>query len=287
MPTIQVEQGIEVYYEESGQGDRHIITSRMLIDPYSNYALELQKLGYHLVQVQLRGYGKSTHIREDYGKRWYDLWAADICKVADHLGIGQFVYTGASHGAGVGWHIIKNHPHRLLAFAGLVPGPHSKDGKEVGASRQRVLDAARDDQQWKAVVASRRQDDLDELPDDIIGAEREEYMKNVQQKVEDFLSFDLDERLISPRKPFPDIETEEELVEWLSAIAIPCILIGGMKDPVSTVENVVRSGRAIPNAKTILYQNAAHGMNRYYAKQVAGDIHQFLADRCVFSPKKG
>lgn len=279
MPKITVTDGFEIYYEESGTGDKHILTSRMLIDQYSNYAQELARLGYHVVQIQLRGYGKSTHVFEDYGVRWYDIWASDICQVAETLGIKQFVYTGASHGAGVGWHIIKNRPEVLLAFAGIVPGPHSKDGKEVGASRQMVLDAACDEEKWKQVVEQRKRQDMDELPADVIGSDLEEYLKNVEQKKQDFLAFGIEERMLSPRKPFPLLKTEEELVDFLRTIQLPCILIGGMNDPVSTMENVIRSGSAIPYAKTVFYQNAGHGLNRYYYKQVARDIDGFLKQR--------
>ena len=279
MPKITMEDGFEIYYEESGEGDKHILTSRMLIDRYSNYALELAKLGYHVVQIQLRGYGKSTHVYEDYGVRWYDIWASDVCTVAKALGIRQFVYTGASHGAGVGWHIIKNHPETLLAFAGVVPGPHSKDGKEVGASRQMVLDAAHDEEKWKEVVERRKKEDMDELPVDVTGEALEEYLRNVEQKKQDFLAFGIEERELSPRKPFPLLKTEEELIAFLKTIRIPCILIGGMKDPVSTMENVIRSGSSIPYSKTVFYQNAGHGLNRYYCKQVAADIDAFLEQR--------
>lgn len=279
MPKITVTDGFEIYYEESGTGDKHILTSRMLIDQYSNYAQELARLGYHVVQIQLRGYGKSTHVFEDYGVRWYDIWASDICQVAETLGIKQFVYTGASHGAGVGWHIIKNRPEVLLAFAGIVPGPHTKDGKEVGASRQMVLDAACDEEKWKQVVEQRKRQDMDELPADVIGSDLEEYLKNVEQKKQDFLAFGIEERTLSPRKPFPLLKTEEELVDFLRTIQLPCILIGGMNDPVSTMENVIRSGSAIPYAKTVFYQNAGHGLNRYYYKQVARDIDGFLKQR--------
>ena len=228
MPFLEIEAGITLYYEERGSGNRHIISARSRLEHAASYTGILAGMGYHVIEIQLRGYGKSTHISKDYGSGWYDIWADDVAKASGLLGVGQFVYTGVSHGAGVGWHLIRRHPEKLLAFAGVVCGPHTKDGKDIGDERKRTL-----------------------------------------------------ERLISPRKPFPDIETEEGLIRELQKINLPCLFLGGMFDPISTVENMIRTGRAVRDSKTILYQDSDHGLSRRYPRRVAEDIDAFLRGRIL------
>lgn len=107
-------------------------------------------------------------------------------------------------------------------------------------------------------------------------------MENAQEKYQAFLEMDRWERLISPRKPFPDIETEEGLIRELQKINLPCLFLGGMFDPISTVENMIRTGRAVRDSKTILYQDSDHGLSRRYPRRVAEDIDAFLRGRgCV------
>lgn len=282
MPYIQVEEGIEVYYEEQGSGDKYIFSSRSRIEHHSSYTKALANLGYHVVEIQLRGYGKSTHLNEDYGMDWYNVWSSDIVKVAKALGVDQFAYTGVSHGAGVGWHIIRNQPEVLLGFAGVVGGPHSKDGEETGEERQRTLDNAGDEEKWKLYSLERFQRDCKNPPSYMSKEELEEFLENAAEKYKDFLNMDMSERLISPKKPFPDIKTEEELIAELKKIDIPCIFLGGMFDPISTTDNMIRTGRAVKESKTVLYQDSDHGLCKRYPKQIAADIDLFLKEKRIF-----
>ena len=282
MPFLEIEAGITLYYEERGSGNRHIISARSRLEHAASYTGILAGMGYHVIEIQLRGYGKSTHISKDYGSGWYDIWADDVAKASGLLGVGQFVYTGMSHGDGVGWHLIRRHPEKLLAFAGVVCGPHTKDGKDIGDERKRTLECALDEEAWKAYCLERFHRDCADPPEGLSEAERAELVENAQEKYQAFLEMDRWERLISPRKPFPDIETEEGLIRELQKINLPCLFLGGMFDPISTVENMIRTGRAVRDSKTILYQDSDHGLSRRYPRRVAEDIDAFLTGRgCV------
>ncbi|MBS6642341.1 MAG: alpha/beta hydrolase, partial [Clostridiaceae bacterium] len=96
MPYIQVDDGVQIYYEERGTGNNYIFSSRSRIEHASSYTAALAALGYHVIEIQLRGYGKSTHVTEDYGMKWYDIWASDVVKAAKAMGVEKFVYTGVS-----------------------------------------------------------------------------------------------------------------------------------------------------------------------------------------------
>ena len=47
---------------------------------------------------------------------------------ADKIGADKFIYSGASHGSGVGWHLCLRHPERLVCFFASVAGPLSPEG---------------------------------------------------------------------------------------------------------------------------------------------------------------
>ena len=62
MPLTEVEKGISVWYEDWGTGDKYIFTAKNYIDYNAAYTRELSKLGYHVISITLRGYGKSTRV---------------------------------------------------------------------------------------------------------------------------------------------------------------------------------------------------------------------------------
>ena len=126
MPKVEVEKGIELYYEDLGEGDKYIL-SLMMDFPPINTTRELAKHGYHVLLITNRGIGKSTHVWEDYGNEWFNIFADDVVRVADKLGIDKFIYAGCSHGAGTGWHLCLRHPERVTSFIDMVGGPHNID----------------------------------------------------------------------------------------------------------------------------------------------------------------
>ncbi len=96
------------------------------------------------ISIQIRGYGKSTHVTEDLGGEWYNVWADDVYEFAKGKGIQKFLYTGQSHGAGIGWHLALRHPEVLVGFAALVGGPHSRKGGETSPGRLKTIMSADD-----------------------------------------------------------------------------------------------------------------------------------------------
>ena len=128
MPYIRISGSISLFYEEFGSGDNYILSSQA-----GFYKKGMQQymagLGYHVICITIRGFAPSSFVDEDYGSEWYNKFADDVVAVADAMGIERFVYMGASHGAGIGWHLMLRHPERVSAFIAVVAGPHSlKEG---------------------------------------------------------------------------------------------------------------------------------------------------------------
>lgn len=130
--------GIRLHWEEYGAGDKIIISSMAGLFYPEGLQQAMSGKGYHVYCLSLRGFFPSGYVEEDYGDRWYDLFARDVTELADYLGIARFFYLGASHGAGVGWHLLWRHPERIIAFVAVVPGPHSLESGTV-SYRQLLL----------------------------------------------------------------------------------------------------------------------------------------------------
>ena len=62
MPYVKTPDGIDIFYEDWGSGNRFVFTSEIYIDYYCAYTRELAKRGYHVIAVQMRGYGKSSRV---------------------------------------------------------------------------------------------------------------------------------------------------------------------------------------------------------------------------------
>ncbi|MCD8330533.1 MAG: alpha/beta hydrolase [Lachnospiraceae bacterium] len=142
---IQHINDADLYYEEYGQGDRYILSSMQIFDPNGKgWPFDLADEGFHVFLIQMRGYGQSTHIYENYNNNWYDVWADDVWAFARAQGIPHFLYTGQSDGAAIGWHLYFRHPEVLVGFAGLAPGPHSRENLFVTPPRQRSMETISD-----------------------------------------------------------------------------------------------------------------------------------------------
>jgi pimeloyl-ACP methyl ester carboxylesterase len=126
MPTLKVSPDVELYYQEYGRGDSVVLSAHMAITPGESYQQRLGQAGFHVYSLQLRGFGESTHVFEVPAAGWYATWAEDVYQFGRALGVNQFIYTGVSHGAGVGWHLALAHPEALHAFVAVVGGPHDR-----------------------------------------------------------------------------------------------------------------------------------------------------------------
>lgn len=274
---------IELEYEEYGSGDRYLLCCQQGHSKIVNWTIDLaEKEGFHVYDITIRGFGKSSRITEDLGDRWYDVWAQDACDFADAMGIEKFFYSGVSHGAGIGWHICVNHPERVRAFFCIVGGPHTKDGNETSEARMKVIQAAATRESWnahcdecEAAFPKMRPEGMSEEMWEMKQRVHEESMRGLRM-------MPLEEARLNPRKPFPKQKTEQELIGVLEKIQLPVLMFGGLQDPICLAENVVRSCRAVKKSKMILYEDATHSLDMEHKDEVVRDIVHFCEDRGLF-----
>ena len=251
MPTIEVEKGVEIYYEELGSGDRYLLCTQV---GHGKYTLEraLAKRGFHVFLLTNRGFGRSTHVTEDYGEHWYDRFADDVAAFADKMGIGRFVYSGASHGAGTGWHVVLRHPERVICFFAVVPGPHDLD-----EGKQSIRSLAAEGKIKLPVMRT--------PSDDPRSQERyalEDAASRAQRAEPDYAAiYDSPEtRAIDYGRPLAYLHTEAKVQEALKTIRTPVLIIGGMEDPISRPDLMLRTAACLPNCKLVIHSGVSHAI---------------------------
>ncbi|MCQ2540041.1 MAG: alpha/beta hydrolase [Acetatifactor sp.] len=258
---VQVNDKIQIYYEEFGEGDRYILSAQIGFYP-KGMQQQMAKLGYHVICVTLRGFAPSSHVTEDYGEGWYDVFADDLVAVADHLGIDKFVYMGASHGAGVGWHIMLRHGERVKAFIAVVGGPHSLDTGTMSFKQMLEKGIIKEFPPFNPPID---QDDARSLR----RSRREEHIRNLPPAPEE-------ERAINYGRPLLAMKTEENLRKALSTIEVPTLMIGGVDDPISTPELMVRTARCLPHCKLLLYANCGHDIDTDLIEETTTEADRFI-----------
>jgi len=258
---IPAGNGISLHYDEYGTGDRIIISAQVGFCPYGMQQV-LAGMGYHVYCMTLRGFAPSSYVTEDYGDAWYDVFADDVICLADSLGISRFSYMGASHGAGVGWHLLLRHPERVQAFVAVVPGPHSL--AEGAMSYRQML--------MQGIIAE--PPPFDPPVDNDPG--REARRKKRQEWLDSLPEADLREKRIDYGRPLMRCGTEEKLREALSSIRTPVLILGGTGDPISTPELMTRTARCLPHCKMVMYSNCGHNIDTDLTEELAEEADRFL-----------
>ncbi|MBO7700957.1 MAG: alpha/beta fold hydrolase [Eubacteriaceae bacterium] len=283
MPYIKVDEDVSVFYEEYGEGDKYVFTSLIYPFYYANYAKELAKRGYHVVDVQIRGYGASSRLPE--GVNGNDQWSEDIIKVADHFGAKKFAYTGISHGSSIGWTLIHDHPDRISGFAGVVCGPKLIGAPSSFSWRNRLVDNELTAAEKKLKKAEEtRQSRLNELREYQSEYWQDQLRKNADMEYYTITHTDAREDAMKfGGNPTPDYMTSEEnLIEWLKTIKTPVIIFGGMQDPIVVPESMIRTATYVPHLKMVMFQDSDHDVALSHGEDLANDIDYFFRERKVF-----
>lgn len=251
MPLMEVEKGINIHYEEWGEGDRYLLYTQV---GHSRFSLEreLAKRGFHVFLLTNRGFGESTHVQEDYGEHWYDRFADDVIAFADKMGIDRFAYSGASHGAGTGWHVVLRHPDRVICFFAVVPGPHNLD-----EGKQSIRSLTMSGKLKLPVMRTPSSDPR--IRERYAMEEEENRLKRARPDYEAI--YDAPEtKAIDFGRPLAALHTEAKVQEALKTIRTPVLIIGGMEDPISRPDLMLRTAKCLPNCKLVIHSGVSHAI---------------------------
>jgi pimeloyl-ACP methyl ester carboxylesterase len=261
----------ELWYEEFGSGDENVLSSAMGFAPGAYpEILASAPTSYHVYTIQARGFGRSTHPAAVPQIGWLDQWADDVCAFADRIGADRFIYTGISHGGGIGWHIARRHPERLKALVSVVGTPHDREGgTESSAGRRRFIEQRRD----PSVVTSILEHMAGPTDDpDRLASRRERFAAAAQEAARR----PDDEAQINQGKPYPDAKTDEELAEVYRGIRVPVLILAAMRDGVISPEAALRAAVNVRGANAVLFEDEGHMMGEESPERLAREVRVFV-----------
>ncbi len=263
MGNVRINDRISLFYEEYGAGDRVILSAQVGFY-HKGMQQKLAEMGYHVYCITLRGFRPSSLVTEDYGEAWYDVFADDVAAFADAMKIDRFVYMGASHGAGVGWHLMLRHAERVTAFIAVVAGPHSLAAGTMSyrqmlqqglISSPPPFDPPIDNDPARSLRRQRREDWIHRPSEEPVPEE---------------------ERRIDYGRPLMRLKNEERLCEELRKITVPTLLIGGTEDPISTPELLMRTAKCLPHCKLVMYSDCGHNIDTDLIEETTDETDRFL-----------
>jgi pimeloyl-ACP methyl ester carboxylesterase len=260
MPSLSLSDA-ELYYEEYGSGGDVVLSAQMELAQGESYQRLLGEAGFHVYYVQLRGFGKSSHVPGPPAAGWYPAWAEDVYQFAQRLGVQKFTYTGISHGGGIGWYLALAHPEALRALIAVVGVPHDRT---LRRTRGLGIDGPTPPPMFEVPTQ-----DPDRL------RRRESRAHAMQSRWERQTP---EERAIQPGIIFPELATNEEVAERLSHLQIPTLLLNGAQDDLVPAEMALRIARAVPSAKLVLYQDHSHSLASEAPERLIREVQVFISE---------
>lgn len=274
MPHLDLDDA-RLWYDEFGDDAREPVLASAMSFESGGYPeiLASAPVDRRVIQIQARGYGRSSRVAERPAEGWLNLWADDVCRVADALGIDRFYYTGVSHGAGIGWHLAVRHPERLVGLVSVVGTPHDREGGTASSQSRAIVQANRHD----AAVVREQFAKLAGWTDDPLRQERREYM--MDRAAQRLADQDELEAAINQGKPFPDALTDDALVEVLRGVTVPTLILAGMRDGVISPASSLRGVTSVRGAKAVFWEDEGHMMAGESPARLAREVALWFDER--------
>ncbi|WP_208322187.1 alpha/beta fold hydrolase [Paramicrobacterium fandaimingii] len=267
----------ELWYDEYGDDDApEVIISSAMGFAGEGYPERLADgpANYKVYTVQARGFGRSTRPQEPPRQGWLGQWADDVIAFADARGINRFIYTGASHGAGIGWYIAMRRPERLKAFVSVVGAPHDRYGvTDSSEGRRKVIEARLNGDTgavrsqletlggWLHDDETKRRAQRDALLDGAVAAT---------------MTRDDDESQINQGMPFPEAKTNDEVADVLRNVRVPTLMLAGMRDGIVSPQASLRAAMSVRDAKAVFFESEGHFMTQEIPERLIREVTLFI-----------
>lgn len=271
--------GTTLAYSEYGSGDKILLSSQNFF--FENCHMQLlgqPPYDYHVYLITMRGYGESDHIYDREPRDMVKVWGEDVLAFADAIGAEKFYYTGVSHGCFAGWYIAFNQPHRLLGFAatsGICRFRPPTDNTGVPPRRFTDID-------WDKIVGNR--EELAKMSWNTFEPTRDpERLALRARRVQEHLDIMVNRKkeeflIVNTGMSGSNASTQEEFDKQLSEMDVPLLIVNGVKDHLSTVEQAMHVAKLVPGAKLITYQHLGHAGPDECPELIARDCDRFFRD---------
>ena len=251
--------GVSLAYEEYGTGDKYLLSTQNFFFRNCHMALLGQPpYDYHCYLIYTRGYAGSQHIFDPEPQDYTKIWGEDVVAFAKTMGISNFFYSGISHGNWAGWYIAFHYPELLRGFVccdGICQYKSEKTGNMPQIQRN-----------WMDIentVGNR--DALEKIAwQETWPTQNTGRLKRRAENHQEHLNILLDRKkeeftVRNNNMTACDASSEEDFYNKLSQLHFPLMLLNGVLDPLSRVEDALKIAKVVPGCQLLTIQHWGHG----------------------------
>ncbi|SEC99050.1 Pimeloyl-ACP methyl ester carboxylesterase [Amycolatopsis lurida] len=263
MSTAELD-GISVAYDDLGTGLPVVLVhghpfNRSMWRPQAE---RFSQEGYRVITADLRGYGETTVVP---GKTGLDVFAKDICRLADRLGLGRFVLGGLSMGGQIVMEFHRTYPDRVagLLLADTSPQAETEEGKRV---RNEMADR---------ILAEGLDPYAEEVLTKMVSPENVRTMPDVAAHVLGMMRTTPKEgaaAALRGRAERPDYR------DSLTRVEVPALVVVGTEDEFTPVSDAELMHGLIPGSTLAVIEGAAHMPNLEREAEFNTVFAQFLKE---------
>jgi len=271
MSTVTTTDGVEIYYEDWGEGPPVVFSHGWPLnaDAWDAQLLFLARKGFRVIAHDRRGHGRSSQPSQ---RNDMDGYADDLAAVIDTLNLSNVTLVGHSTGGGEVARYIGRHGSRRVARAVLIaavpPFLLRAESNPEGLPLE-VFDGLR------AGLTADRSQFYRDLAMQFYGANRPG--ATVSQGILD--QFWLWSMQAGLKNAYDSIAafSETDFTEDLGKFDVPTLVLHGEDDQIVPVrESAKKTAQLIRNAKAVYYPGAPHGITATHVDQVNEELLAFL-----------
>ena len=254
MPHATTDDGVRLYYEETGSG-RPVIFVHEYAGDYRSWEPQMRHFGqrYRAITYNARGYPPSD-VPEDVAKYSQARAADDIRSVLDHLKIDKAHVVGLSMGGFATLHYGFRHPTRALSLCVAGCGYGAEKGQTERFRAEAETIAAFIVEQGMEVFASKY----------AYGPTRVQFENKDPRGFDEFSRMLAEHSALGARNTQLGVQRERpslyDLVDQMKALTLPTLILTGDEDWPCLPPGLLMK-QTIPSAALSVMPNCGHAIN--------------------------
>jgi 3-oxoadipate enol-lactonase len=253
--------GTKLYYEMAGSGRVIVllhggaVDRRAWDDQFNEFAEK-----YKVIRYDLRGAGKSASPGKSFSN------SEDLYQLLRFLKVDKAYLIGISRGGGIAFDFALEHPEMTAALV-LVSSNLGNTPRAYTEMFERTTEAGKKN----GAAAAARVWGLDPYQGPKREAARDGVLKILEENLPRFRHFD--GSVAVPQTQSYDGPAYKRLPQ----IRVPTLVVAGAKDAPDALANYDNWAKGIPNAKKVVFPNAAHLVNIDMPKEFNQAVLEFLS----------
>jgi pimeloyl-ACP methyl ester carboxylesterase len=271
MPHITTDDGVKLYYEETGSGEAVIFVHEFAGD-HRSWEPQMRHFSkrYRCIAHNARGYPPSD-VPQDVALYSQDRAREDIKAILDGIGIERAHIVGLSMGGFATLHFGLHHPERALSLvvAGCGYGAEKDKREQFQSEAEAASNFVENAQSGEEFAGSYA-----------LGPTRVQFQNNNPRGWQEFHDMLAQHSLQGSAMTLRGVQKSRpslfDLEEQLKQLVVPTLVLTGDEDEPCLIPNVFLK-RTIPSAALQILPNAGHTINLEDPDAFNGAVSDFLA----------